>query len=174
MALGKDNCKTRQETFKVWDLVRLILEIWRSDLWVQIQAHLIKSFIVVLFPPIITMTSWWARWRLKSPASRLFIQPFIQGEDQRQHQSSAPLAFVRGIHRWPVNSPHKRPVTRKMFPFADVIKVILNSIMTGLDLIAIVDNWACINMTIGCTMYFKNIFCFKEMLLFQFTLFFEL
>ena len=27
------------------------------------------------------------------------------GVDQRKHQSSAPLAFVRGIHRWPVNSP---------------------------------------------------------------------
>ena len=26
----------------------------------------------------ITETSWWARWRLKSPASRLFTQPFIQ------------------------------------------------------------------------------------------------
>ena len=41
--------------------------------------------------------------------------------DQSKHQSSALLAFVRGIHRWPVNSPHKRPVTRKMFPFDDVI-----------------------------------------------------
>ena len=41
--------------------------------------------------------------------------------DQRRHQSSAWLAFVRGIHRWPVNSPHKVPVTRKMFPFDDVI-----------------------------------------------------
>ena len=41
--------------------------------------------------------------------------------DQRKHQSSAPLAFVRGIHRGPVNSPHKWPVTRKMFPFDDVI-----------------------------------------------------
>ena len=37
--------------------------------------------------------------------------------DQRKHQSSASLAFVRGIHRGPVNSPHKEPVTRKMFPF---------------------------------------------------------
>ena len=36
---------------------------------------------------------------------------------QRIHQSSAPLDFVRGIHRCPVNFPHKRPVTRKMFPF---------------------------------------------------------
>ena len=43
------------------------------------------------------------------------------GADQREHQSSASLAFVRGFHRWPVNSPCKGPVTRKMFPFDDVI-----------------------------------------------------
>ena len=43
--------------------------------------------------------------------------------DQRKHQSCASLAFVRGIHRGPVNSPHKRPVTRKMFPFDDVIMI---------------------------------------------------
>ena len=43
------------------------------------------------------------------------------GADQSKHQSSASLAFVWGIHRWPVNSPHKWPVTRKMFPFDDVI-----------------------------------------------------
>ena len=41
--------------------------------------------------------------------------------DQRKHQSSASLAFVWGIHRGPVNSPHKWPVTRKIFPFDDVI-----------------------------------------------------
>ena len=43
------------------------------------------------------------------------------GADQRKHQSSASLAFVRGINRWPVISPHKWLVTRKMFPFDDVI-----------------------------------------------------
>ena len=43
------------------------------------------------------------------------------GADQRKHQSSASLAFVWGIHRGPVNPPHKRPVTRKMIPFDDVI-----------------------------------------------------
>ena len=37
------------------------------------------------------------------------------GEDLRKHQSPASLALVRGIHRWPVNSPHKRPVTRECF-----------------------------------------------------------
>ena len=43
--------------------------------------------------------------------------------NQRKHQSFASLAFVRGIHWWPVNSPHKWPVTRKMFPFDDVIMI---------------------------------------------------
>ena len=43
------------------------------------------------------------------------------GSDQRKHQSSASLAFVQGIHRWPVNSLHKGSVTRKMFPLDDVI-----------------------------------------------------
>ena len=44
------------------------------------------------------------------------------GPDQRKHKSSASLAFVRGIRRWPVNSPHKGPVSNaEMFPFDDVI-----------------------------------------------------
>ena len=43
--------------------------------------------------------------------------------DQRKHPSSASLAFVREIHRRPMNSPHKGPVTRKLFPFDDIIMV---------------------------------------------------
>ena len=43
------------------------------------------------------------------------------GADQRKQQSSALLAFVRWIHRWPVNFPHKWPVTREILPFEDVI-----------------------------------------------------
>ena len=43
------------------------------------------------------------------------------GAGQRKHQSSASLAFVWGIHRWPVNSPHNGPITRKMLPCDDVI-----------------------------------------------------
>ena len=46
---------------------------------------------------------------------------FYSSADLRKHQSSASLAFVRGIHQWPVNSPHKWPVTRKMLPFDNVI-----------------------------------------------------
>ena len=58
--------------------------------------------------------------------------------DHRKHQSSASLAFVRGIHRRPVNSPHKWPVTRKMFPFDDVI---MHSIKSGSLLGASLTQW---------------------------------
>ena len=52
------------------------------------------------------------------------------GADQSKHQSSVSLAFVWGIHRGPVNSPHKWPVTRKMFPFDDVIMGVISYIAT--------------------------------------------
>ena len=57
------------------------------------------------------------------------------GADQRKHQSSASLAIVWGNHRWPVNSPHKWPVTLKMFQFDDAImdkKIHVNSLHKGL------------------------------------------
>ena len=43
------------------------------------------------------------------------------GPDQRKCQSSTLLAFVRGIHQWPANLPHKGPVMQKVFPFDDII-----------------------------------------------------
>ena len=49
----------------------------------------------------------------------LFSRLFRRGS--KKHQSTAWLAFVRGIHRWPVDSPHKGPVTRTLFTFDDVI-----------------------------------------------------
>ena len=66
-------------------------------------------------------------WRHNGPDSVSNHQPYdcllnrLSDADQRKHQSSASLAFVREIHRGPVNFPHKWPVTRKMFPFDDVI-----------------------------------------------------
>ena len=48
----------------------------------------------------------------------IITQPFIQAADQRKHQRPASLTFVSGIHRC---SPHKGPVTRKMFPFDDIM-----------------------------------------------------
>ena len=52
------------------------------------------------------------------------------GADQRKHQSFASLAFVRGIHRRQVNSPHKWPVTRKKFPSDDVIMIEVHDVFS--------------------------------------------
>ena len=54
---------------------------------------------------------------------RIVCPAVCSGIDQRKHQSSTSLAFVRGIHQWPVDSHHKGPVTWKMFPFDDIIMV---------------------------------------------------
>ena len=63
-----------------------------------------------------------ARLRLKSPASRSFTQPFIQAEIKKTSKLRV-TGLCAGNSPGPVNSPHKWPVTLKMFPFDDVIMV---------------------------------------------------
>ena len=60
---------------------------------------------------------------IASPITSLTIvySTVYSDADQRKHHSSASPAFVQGIHRGPVNSPHIWPVTQKTFPFDDVI-----------------------------------------------------
>ena len=55
--------------------------------------------------------------------------------DQRKHQSSESLAFVRGIHRGPVNSPYKWAVTRKRFPYDDVIMALAAEMRHNISLL---------------------------------------
>ena len=57
------------------------------------------------------------------------------GADQRKHQSFTSLALVRGIHRRPVNSTHKSPVTQKIFPFDDVCGVSVVSMVATYSVI---------------------------------------
>ena len=66
-----------------------------------------------------TLTSLSPRWRLKSPASRLFTQPFIQTQIKEN---------IKAPRQW----PHKGPVTRKMFPFDDVIMAMSHAARTVL------------------------------------------
>ena len=67
------------------------------------------------------------RWRHNGRDSVSNHQPYdcllnrLFRRRSKKNQSSASMAFVRGIHRGPVNSPHKWPIVRKMFPFDDVI-----------------------------------------------------
>ena len=90
-------------------LYKDLLICWRVNTWWwQIDIH--RWYSLVHYNDIIMSAV-----RLKSPASRLFTQPFIQCANQRKHQSSASLAFVQGIHRWPVNSPHKSQWRGKYF-----------------------------------------------------------
>ena len=71
----------------------------------------------------------WCRYDdviMRGMASQITSLPIVyltvySGTDQIKHQSFASLAFVQGIHQWPVvNSPHRWPVTRKKFPFVAV------------------------------------------------------
>ena len=59
---------------------------------------------------------------LRITAVSIVCLTIFSGADQRNHQSSALLAFVGGIHRSPADSSQKGPLTtRKTFPFGDVI-----------------------------------------------------
>ena len=87
------------------------------------------------------------------------------GANQRKNQSSAPLAFVRGIHRWPVNSPQKGPVTRKMFSFEDVVMLLhyqLNCMRwesntqqwsLAPSFVIVVEYQKCVHICMGCAWY---------------------
>ena len=100
-----------------------------NERWIEVIAPPILFCIISLMCdflwkcPTITVTSYWARWRLKSPACRLFTQPFVQAQIKESTKAQLHLAFLREIHWWPVNSRQKGPVTRKMLPFDDVIMV---------------------------------------------------
>ena len=94
----------------------------------------IHTFLFKKIQSAISPAKWWPRCAgphyndviMGTIASQIISLTIVNsavysGADKRKHQSSASLAFVRGIQRGPVNSPHKWPVTRKMFPFDDVI-----------------------------------------------------
>ena len=86
--------------------------------YLKTSRELLIRCLTVYGINVITMTSWWPRWRLKSPASRLFTQSFIQTQIKENIRVTG---LCVGNSPGPVNSPHKGPVTRKMFPFDDVI-----------------------------------------------------
>ena len=97
----------RQININGYDIIYLLIEAWCQRSWWTLVIHYSDVIIGTMTSQITSLTTVYST--ISSDA------------DQRRHQSSASLAFVRGIHRGPVNSPHKWPVTRKMFPLYDVI-----------------------------------------------------
>ena len=79
------------------------------------------------------------------------------GTDRRKHQSSASLAFVRGIHRSPMNSPHKWPTTRKIFPFDDVMMRNTDKIWDGNIILSILVKISKMRFTIIWTSYSNRV-----------------
>ena len=86
-----------------------LLEMARHEqlLWLRYNSHYNDAIMGAMASQISNLT--------------IVYSIVYSSTDQRKHQSSESLAIVWGIHRSPVNSPHKGPVTRKMFPFDDVI-----------------------------------------------------
>ena len=118
----------------------LCLPVWNSGfrIWDGRQGSLglsdnicsIRTSAIVMLTIGSMMASWYRHQcndaimtAMASQITSLTIvsSTVYSGADQRKYQSSELLAFVWGIHRWPVNSPHKEPVTRKMFPSDDFI-----------------------------------------------------
>ena len=93
----------RQHARHIWRYHYWLGTVWKGDL----MGHYDDVIMGAIASQITSLTS-------------VYSTVYLDADD-RKHQSSASLAFVRGIHRGPVNSPHKWPVTRKMFPFDDVI-----------------------------------------------------
>ena len=107
--------------FSVYTLVPLLI-FWLC--WYTLQQKIPTPSITELYlePTCINYIDV-VMGMIASQISSLVIvySTVYSGIDRRKYQSSASLAFVRGIHQWPVNSPHKCPVMRKVFPFDDVI-----------------------------------------------------
>ena len=91
--------------FRIWDAELMIASLSSYDF--PPTSHHIDVIMGAMATQITSLT--------------IVYSTVYSGAHQRKHQSSASLAFVRGIHQGPVNSPHKEPVTRKIFPFDDVI-----------------------------------------------------
>ena len=113
--------------------------VWHHPTWLRLLYYPInkmidigmKTIFILINIELVSLGAGLASREKKHPhyddiimnamASQITIVYSIvySGADQRKHQGS--LTFVRGIHRSPVNSQHKGPVTQKMFPFDDVI-----------------------------------------------------
>ena len=76
------------------------------------------------------------------PKSTVCLAIYL-GEHQTKYQNSRHWSFVKGIHRWPVDSPHKGPVTQKAVPFHDIIMY---------------HGFGCIVYRFRCSLYWPRLF----------------
>ena len=105
----------------------LLSEIWGNEIsWdLRFKMHFRRMFYISTVPWLCAHKDYsdiiMSVMVSQTTSLMIVYSTVYSGADQRKHESSTSLAFVRGIHRWPLDSPHKGPVTQKMFPFDDVI-----------------------------------------------------
>ena len=141
--MGNDNCKTKRENLKFRDMVRLTLYIWRylshSLEWQSITdtpwddinfltgTHFNNRIFHCNSNSTVSFGSYSLQWSHNGRDGASNHQPHdcllkrLFRRKSKKTSKPASLAFVWEIHRWTLNSLHKWPVTRKMFPCDDVI-----------------------------------------------------
>ena len=100
-----------------------LVQVWLSAL--QATSHYLKQCFQDVWRRLTSQDHHYRGVIMNIMASQIIGVSIVystvcSGADQRKDQSYASLAFVRGIHLSPLNSPNKGPVTRKMFPLDDV------------------------------------------------------
>ena len=87
--------------------------------------EVLEEYLIIQYPPWHYSDVIMSAMASETTGVAIVYSTVSSGADQWKHRSPASLSFVRGIHRWPVNSPYKRPVTLKMFLFDDVVMALL-------------------------------------------------
>ena len=92
---------------------------FRGFLWIMIedmQSQALIGFSFIHYSDVIIHTMAFQITCVSIICSTVYL-----GADQRKYKNSVSQAFVRGIHRSPMDSTHEGLTTRKMFPFDDII-----------------------------------------------------
>ena len=82
----------------------------------------------MLFTHLHPTRNYLLQWRHKEPDGvsnhqrlNCLLNRLFRHRSKKSSKLRVTVLCVRGIHRWPANSPHTGPVTWKMFPFENVI-----------------------------------------------------
>ena len=100
---------SRSDTFIIYETVWLMVtvSIWHSHVWnvdvqsiscnnyreVELAANVTLLYINIVLLYFNTVTPWWEQWRLKSPGSRLFGQPFVLTQIKENIKASCHWTF---------------------------------------------------------------------------------
>ena len=103
----------------IW-LIRFVYKMWCHLLMIcdRFTQILLQSAMYASLPPLKLLILQWRyneRDGVQITDVSIVFSTVCPGADQRKHQSSTSLAFVRGNHQWLVDSPHKGPITWKIF-----------------------------------------------------------